>query len=70
MMFCTALAEKQRTGADPAWGQLPVKGGVDVLHGSPPCQELSMLNQHSDALKVERVLYPLLDQVRATCRPC
>ena len=59
------MAEKQRTGADPAWGSLPVEGDVDVLHASPPCQELSMLNQHTDALKAERVLYPLLDQVGA-----
>ena len=58
-----AIAEKQRTGEDPEWGSLPLEGEVDLLHASPPCQELSMLNQHTDALKAERVLYPLLDQV-------
>ncbi len=42
---------------------------MDILHASPPCQELSNLNQHTDALKAERVLYPLLDQVgpRSRC---
>lgn len=70
MMFDAAMENKQQTGADPDWGKLPAEGDVDLLHASPPCQELSMLNQHTDALKVERVLYPLLDQARAACRPC
>lgn len=41
---------------------------MDILHASPPCQELSKLNQHTDARKAERVLYPLLDQVGASSR--
>ena len=59
------MEEKRRTGVDPAWGQLPEEGDVDHLHASPPCQDLSRLNQHTDASKVQRDLYPLLDQVGA-----
>ena len=70
MASCAALEEKERTGADPAWGKLPGKDEVDLLHASPPCQELSMLNQHTDGLKVERVLYPLLDEVGTGSGPC
>lgn len=67
--WCAAIeAKKQGIAGNPEWGKLPEEGEVDILHASPPCQELSSLNQHTDALKAERVLYPLLDQVGPSSR--
>ena len=68
--FCAALWEKDRTGKDPDWGQLPEEGEIDLLHVSPPCQELSSLNQHTDYLKAERVLFPILDAVSSSSQQC
>ena len=67
-VWCAALAEHRQTGRNPSWvdakaGGMPKLGEVDVLHASPPCQELSPLNQHTDFFKAEKTLFPLLDQV-------
>jgi len=42
---------------------------VDLLHVSPPCQELSGLNMHTDYLKAKRVLFPVLDAVNLASTP-
>jgi len=68
--YCAALKEMDRTGKDPEWGQLPEEGDIDLMHVSPPCQELSSLNQHTDYLKAERVLFPILDTVSSSSRQC
>ncbi len=44
---------------------LPRPGELDLLHASPPCQDLSPLNQHTDFDRASQNLFPLLDAVRA-----
>ena len=57
------LDEYKRTGKDPSWGVLPRPGELDLLHASPPCQDLSPLNQHTDFDRASQNLFPLLDSV-------
>ena len=44
---------------------LPRPGELDLLHASPPCQDLSPLNQHTDFDRASQNLFPLLDAVGA-----
>ena len=60
---CAALDEHRATGRDPEWGEVPRPGEVDLLHISPPCQDLSGLNQHTAYPKAIRNLLPLIDKV-------
>ena len=60
---CAALDEHRATEGDPEWGEIPRPGEVDLLHISPPCQDLSGLNQHTDYPRATRNLLPLIDKV-------
>ena len=60
---CAALDEHRATGRDPEWGEVPRPGEVDLLHISPPCQDLSGLNQHTAYPRAISNLLPLIDKV-------
>lgn len=57
------MKQQAKGGMKPWYGTAPGKGGVDILHMSPPCQAMSKVNMHANVATIKKEMVPLLDQV-------